>query len=133
MKNHEWVNGQLLQTNKRYANLKQKQKAKISQWMYDIYEAKYRQLNRHPDEREHEEMQDQLYNRIQSAGIWIPYHEVEKHSRKRWKNQRARLNKQLAKERARMNIIKPKYSRHAPDTGRMRSTEMNTLIGTMTG
>ncbi len=37
MRNHEWVNGKLLQTNKKYSHLKLKQKEKIYQWMYDSY------------------------------------------------------------------------------------------------
>ena len=31
MKNHEWVDGKLLQTNKKYSHLKQKQKERIYQ------------------------------------------------------------------------------------------------------
>ena len=34
MKNHEWVDGKLLQTNKKYSQLKLKQKEKIHEWMY---------------------------------------------------------------------------------------------------
>ena len=37
MKNHEWVDGQLLQTNKKYSHLKQAQKDKIHRWMYHAY------------------------------------------------------------------------------------------------
>lgn len=35
MKNHEMVDGKLLQTNKKYSQLKQKQKDKIAVWMYE--------------------------------------------------------------------------------------------------
>lgn len=34
MKNHEWVGDKLLQTNKKYSHLKQKQRDKIYEWMY---------------------------------------------------------------------------------------------------
>ena len=33
MKNHEWVDGKLLLTSKKYSHLKLKQKEKIYQWM----------------------------------------------------------------------------------------------------
>lgn len=34
MKNHAKVNGRLIQTNKKYAQLKQRQKEKIINWLY---------------------------------------------------------------------------------------------------
>jgi len=33
-KNHEMIDGKLLQTNKKYAQLKLKQKEKIAEWMF---------------------------------------------------------------------------------------------------
>ena len=42
MKNHEWVDGKLLQTNKKYSHLKHKQKERIYQWMYDAYKSAYK-------------------------------------------------------------------------------------------
>ena len=41
MKNHLRVNGQLLQTNKKYSALKQKQKEQINQWLKVETEAYY--------------------------------------------------------------------------------------------
>ena len=49
MKNHEWVDGKLLQTNKKYSQLKLKQKEKIYQWMYEAYRDKYREFGKYPD------------------------------------------------------------------------------------
>lgn len=37
MKNHKMVNGKLLQTNKSFSQLKEKQKIKINGWLYDKY------------------------------------------------------------------------------------------------
>ena len=37
MSKHKMVNGQLLQMNKPYSQLKNKQKEKISNWMYEAY------------------------------------------------------------------------------------------------
>ena len=52
MKKHKWVNGQLLQTNKKYSHLKLKQKEKIYQWMYESYRAKREELGRFPDSKD---------------------------------------------------------------------------------
>lgn len=35
MKNHKIVNGWLIQTNKKFSQLKQRQKEKINEWKYD--------------------------------------------------------------------------------------------------
>ena len=49
-KNHQMVNGQLLQMDKQYSALKQKQKEKIALWMYEETYAYYLQYqNRRPD------------------------------------------------------------------------------------
>lgn len=37
MSKHRMVDGRLLQMNKKYGQLKQKQKQKISGWMYEAY------------------------------------------------------------------------------------------------
>ena len=37
MSKHKMVDGRLLQMNKNYGQLKQKQKEKISEWMYQAY------------------------------------------------------------------------------------------------
>ena len=38
MKNHIIVNGKLLQTNKKFSQLKNSQKQKINGWLYEEYE-----------------------------------------------------------------------------------------------
>ncbi|MBR2729389.1 MAG: hypothetical protein IKD92_05915 [Lachnospiraceae bacterium] len=38
MSKHRIVDGRLLQMNKKYGQLKQKQKVKISGWMYEAYQ-----------------------------------------------------------------------------------------------
>ena len=81
MKNHEWVDGKLLQTNKKYSHLKQKQKDKIHTWMYSAYKAAYQRLGKHPDTVDDEEILQEVMNQIDAAEIWIPYDEVAKHYR----------------------------------------------------
>ena len=63
MKNHEWVNGKLLQTNKKYSQLKLKQKEKIHEWMYaafrDSFRSKSRLNKRYKKEKARTLMQNQ--------------------------------------------------------------------------
>ena len=56
MKNHEWVDGKLLQTNKKYSHLKQKQKERIYQWMYDAYKSAYKKSGKYPDDKEDDQI-----------------------------------------------------------------------------
>ena len=89
MKNHEWVDGKLLQTNKKYSHLKQKQKDKIYQWMYEAFKHNYDRTGRYPGRKEDDEILFEVMDRIESAEIWIPEHEVEKH----YKSVKSKLNK----------------------------------------
>ena len=79
MKNHEWVDGKLLQTNKKYSQLKLKQKEKIYQWMYEAYRDKYREFGKYPDLKDIDDILEPVMERIDEAEIWIPYGEVRKH------------------------------------------------------
>ena len=78
MSKHMKVDGKLLQMNKSYSQLKQKQKAKISEWMYEAYKLQQSDGISDADAVEY------VYNKIEDAEIWIPFHEIEKryHSRK---------------------------------------------------
>ena len=60
MKNHEWVDGKLLQTNKKYSHLKQKQKERIYQWMYDAYKSVYKKSGKYPDDKEVDSLDEAL-------------------------------------------------------------------------
>ena len=94
MKNHEWVDGRLLQTNKKYSHLKQKQKERIYQWMYDAYRATYMKSGKYPDDKEDDQIVSAVMERIAEAEIWIPSGEIKKHFRSIKRN----LHKRLAKE-----------------------------------
>ena len=79
MKNHEYVDGKLLQTNKKYSQLKLKQKEKIHAWMYESYLNWYRKHDRFPDAKCADEVLEPVMARIEAAEIWIPYGQVLKH------------------------------------------------------
>ena len=82
MKNHEWIDGRLLQTNKKYSQLKLKQKERIHEWMYTAFRDSYKKAGKYPGKREDEDILDAVMQKIISADIWIPEYEVEKHYRK---------------------------------------------------
>lgn len=79
MKNHEYVDGRLLQTNKKYSHLKLKQKERIAAWMYQETLAYYKRTGKMPLQHHDEEVVDAVYAKIEQAGIWVPYGEVAKH------------------------------------------------------
>ena len=97
MKNHEWVNGKLLQTNKKYSQLKLKQKEKIHEWMYAAFRDSFRRTGKFPGKKEDDEILAVVMQKIEEAEIWIPWYEVEKH----YKGVKSRLNKRYKKEKAR--------------------------------
>lgn len=85
MHRHELVDGKLLQMDKRYGDLKQKQKEKISIWLDEEMKAYYLKNGELPVKRkDYYEVLDNLYQRIQQADIWIPKYEIIKHYSKRY-------------------------------------------------
>lgn len=94
MKNHELVNGRLLQTNKKYSALKESQKTRIAEWMYESYREYYGRHKTLPYKAGDTEVLLALSDKIEMADIWIPGSELTKHYRSR-KN---KLLKRLKKE-----------------------------------
>ena len=94
MSKHRMVDGRLLQMNKRYGQLKQKQKQKISGWMYEAYRKQA------ADNLSDEKVLQLVFDRIKDAKIWIPEHEIVNHYRSK-KNQ---FRKRLAGENVPQHI-----------------------------
>lgn len=82
-KNHIRAGGRLLQTDKKYSHLKLKQKERIAQWMYTETKKYYDSYEKAPEGIACDEIVERIYNKIEKAGIWIPYGEVHRHYRKR--------------------------------------------------
>lgn len=77
MKNHEMINGQLLQLNKKWSHLKQAQKAwiiDVAREEYAVYIAEHARL---PMKAGKQRIFDKVYDRIVERQIWIPYEEME--------------------------------------------------------
>ena len=85
MSKHRMVDGRLLQMNKRYGQLKQKQKTKISGWMYEAYRKQV------AENLSDEEVLQLVFDRIEDAKIWIPEHEIVNHYRAKKSQFRKRL------------------------------------------
>lgn len=81
MKNHIKVNGRTLQTNKRFSQLKQKQKEWIATVFREKYHSKMGELG--VDTKLPREQRDrviaEVYAEIEARDIWIPYRELEKY------------------------------------------------------
>lgn len=63
---------------KKYKDLNQKQKAKIADWMYEKTCDYYREHNRMPEGEECGSLVMEIFAKIQSLAIWVPYEEVHK-------------------------------------------------------
>lgn len=62
--------------NKKYKELKQKQKARISDLMYRETDRFLQEKKQPPDDNEVVQIAERVYCRIQGRGFWIPYGEV---------------------------------------------------------
>jgi hypothetical protein len=76
-KNHVWVNGTLLQTNKKWSQLKQKQR----DWIYEITRAAHKKFveeqNRLPMKTGKKNLIADIITKIDERGIWLPSYEME--------------------------------------------------------
>src|SRR5699024_9728492 len=82
MKNHIKVNGKLLQTNKRFSQLKESQKNWIVPELYNLYHKKMKEIcttgKLSPHHRD--TVISSLYEQIRDREIWIPYDKVKKYT-----------------------------------------------------
>ncbi|SFD60446.1 hypothetical protein [Bacillus sp. UNCCL81] len=109
MKNHIKVNGNFLQTNKRFTQLKSSQKEWIETELNKLYhdKMKERRTTRKlpPDQRD--TVISSLYEQIQNRDIWVPYSEVKKYAFskttklvKSFKKQFTKLSEEIEAEHA---------------------------------
>ena len=68
-KHFRGVDGSLLKADKRWSDLSNKQKEKIAGWMREAFQKHY------PDD---EAVLDEVFQKIENCGIWIPDHEIIK-------------------------------------------------------
>lgn len=78
MKNHIHINGQLLQTNKKWSHLKEKQKTWIMETARREYDRFVRERGKLPVHGSKQQLNEHIYEMIEAKGIWIPYREVKR-------------------------------------------------------
>lgn len=98
MKNHKIIDGRLLQTNKKFAALKESQKTKIAEWEYEAYKDSYLKYKKVPDKRRVDEILLSVYEKIEAAEIWIPEDEICKHYQSRHSKLLKRLKKEFSED-----------------------------------
>jgi hypothetical protein len=79
MKNHIIVGSRLLQTNKKWSHLKQRQQAwilSVTKEEFAVYVAEYRHP---PDKNGRDIILDKVCSRINAREIWLPYGEIKAH------------------------------------------------------
>ena len=89
------VDGRLLQMDKSFGQLKQKQKEKISEWMYQAYR---KQTSENLSD---EEALQLVFDRIEEAKIWIPDYEILN----RYRAKKNQFRKRLAGENVPQHIF----------------------------
>lgn len=75
-KNHKMVDGRLLQTNKKFSALKEKQKVKIAEWFYEAYRRCYLESGKIPGKGDETEVMAYVFDKVEEAQIWIPSGEL---------------------------------------------------------
>ncbi|MGL5437539.1 MAG: hypothetical protein ACRDBO_19495 [Lachnospiraceae bacterium] len=94
-KNHKHIDGRLLQTDKKYSQLKLKQKEKIAAWMYAETKAYYERNEKMPEAEACSGVAERVYGRIEAAGIWISFGQVYRHYMKKKTDITKRIKREM--------------------------------------
>lgn len=78
MKNHIIVDNNLVKTNKKWSDLKEKQKEMIYSLFKENHIEFYNIEKRIPNKLEKEQILDNVYEVITEKNIWIPFYEVKR-------------------------------------------------------
>ena len=92
---HKKIDGQLLQMNKKFSNLKMKQKDKITGWVYEEYKKYVTEHEKAPDSLADEQIVRTVLDKINEAQIWIPGGEIYDYYRRK----KPQLQKRLDNEK----------------------------------
>lgn len=78
MKNHLHVNGQLLQKNKKWSHLKEKQKNWIMETVRQEYDRFVRARGELPVHGSKQQPIEHICEVIEAKGVWLPYDEAKR-------------------------------------------------------
>lgn len=93
-KNHKVVNGRLLKTDKRFSDLKERQKSKIAEWFYAAYRDWHMREEGGAEKEADAWILDFVTGRMEEEGIWLPYHETVSYYRRRKGKRKERFHKE---------------------------------------
>lgn len=96
-KNHKVVNGRLLKTDKRFSDLKERQKSKIAEWFYAAYRERHIREEGSAEKEADVWILDFVMERMEEEGIWLPCHETVSYYRRR----KGKLKERFHKEKER--------------------------------
>ena len=89
---HKKIDGQLLQLNKKFSDLKMKQKDKITGWVYEEYRKYVTEYDKVPDLLADEQIVEVVIDKINEAQIWIPEGEIYDYYRRKKPQLQRRLD-----------------------------------------
>ena len=78
-KTHQMINGKLLQTNKQWSALMQRQKEWITETARQAHSKAEQENGKPVNKAGKQEIIDAVYEQIEAREIWIPYGEAVKH------------------------------------------------------
>jgi len=110
------------QPNKKYKDLKQKQKAKIADWMFLETNIFFMENGRLPVEGEIEALAKSIYEKICSLVIWVPYEELLKEYIKKLPRYAERV-----KEKGAAETVEEKKEKPVVKTAKKRRKKIETL------
>ena len=94
-KRHKMVDGKLLQMDKKFSNLKMKQKDKITGWIYEEYKKYVTEHEKLPNAKADEQIIDAVLDKINEADIWIPADEIVNY----YHGKKSKLQKRMENEK----------------------------------
>ena len=104
---HKKIEGQLLQMNKTFNNLKMKQKDKITGWVYEEYKKYVTEHDKTPDSLADAQIVEVVLDKINEAQIWIPDAEIyDYYRRKKLQLQKRLDNEKVIKFKSYVNFYK---------------------------
>ena len=104
---HKKIDGQLLQMNKTFSNLKMKQKDKITGWVFEEYKKYVTEHDKVPDLLADEQIVEAVLDKINEAQIWIPDGEIyDYYGRKKPQLQKRLDNEKVIKFKSYVSFYK---------------------------
>ena len=96
-KNHKKVNDKLLRLDKQFCHLKESQKEKINEWLYQEYRKECIENDNNLNKNSFEQILHTVLFKIKAEQIWIPDYEIKKYFSSRKNKYKKRYEKEIEK------------------------------------